>query len=67
MFTIFVRCRNHYLCSVHAAKLMTARKTGLIVNVSSAGGLRYLFNVPYGVGKEAVSHYLNSYINVVKD
>ncbi|XP_052061486.1 dehydrogenase/reductase SDR family member 1-like isoform X2 [Mytilus californianus] len=48
-----VGLRNHYLCSVHAAKLMTARKTGLIVNVSSFGGLKYLFNVPYGVGKEA--------------
>ncbi|CAC5419129.1 DHRS1 [Mytilus coruscus] len=48
-----VGLRNHYLCSVHAVKLMTTRKTGLIVNVSSAGGLRYIFNVPYGVGKEA--------------
>ena len=48
------RCRNHYMCSVHAAKLMTVRKSGLIVNISSVGGLRYLFNVPYGIGKEAV-------------
>lgn len=49
-----VGLRNHYLCSVHAAKLMTVRKSGLIVNISSAGGLRYLFNVPYGIGKEAM-------------
>jgi len=48
------RCRNHYMCSVHAAKLMTVRKSGLIVNISSPGGLKYLFNVPYGIGKEAV-------------
>ena len=32
---------------------MTDRKTGLIVNVSSGGGLRYLFNVAYGIGKAA--------------
>ena len=33
--------------------MMVPRKSGLIVNVSSAGGLRYLFNVPYGIGKAA--------------
>jgi dehydrogenase/reductase SDR family member 1 len=33
---------------------MVPRKEGLIVNVSSYGGVRYLFNVPYGVGKAAV-------------
>lgn len=49
------KSRNHYLCAVHAAKLMVPRKKGLIINISSAGGLRYLFNVPYGIGKEAVS------------
>lgn len=27
---------------------------GLIVIVSSPGGLQYMFNVPYGVGKAAV-------------
>jgi dehydrogenase/reductase SDR family protein 1 len=32
---------------------MVEKKRGLIVNVSSAGGLTYLFNVPYGVGKAA--------------
>ncbi|KRX99387.1 Alpha-1,3/1,6-mannosyltransferase ALG2, partial [Trichinella pseudospiralis] len=45
--------RNHYICSVYAARLMVPRKSGLIVTVSSVGGLRYLFNVPYGVGKAA--------------
>ena len=30
---------------------MTHSKSGLIVNISSTGGLRYLFNVAYGVGK----------------
>lgn len=40
---------------MYAARLMAPRKQGLIVVISSAGGLRYLFNVAYGVGKSAVS------------
>lgn len=48
-----VGLRNHYLCTVMGAKLMVTRGSGLIVNISSFGGLRYLFNIPYGVGKEA--------------
>ncbi|XP_052787542.1 dehydrogenase/reductase SDR family member 1-like [Mya arenaria] len=48
-----VGLRNHYICSVLASRLMVARKQGLIVNISSAGGLRYLFNAAYGIGKEA--------------
>ena len=47
--------RNHYQCTTQAAKLMVPRRHGLIVNISSPAGLRYLFNVPYGIGKEAVS------------
>lgn len=49
-----VGLRNHYICCVYAAELMVPRRSGFIVNISSAGGLRYLFNVAYGVGKEAV-------------
>ena len=48
-----VGLRNHYICSVYAARMMVPRKQGLIVNVSSPGGLRYLFNTAYGIGKEA--------------
>lgn len=50
-----VGLRNHYICSVYAARMMAKRKIGLIVNISSIGGLQYVFNVCYGVGKEAVS------------
>ena len=32
---------------------MIPRKSGLIVTVSSAGGMGYLFNISYGVGKSA--------------
>lgn len=48
-----VGLRNHYICSVYAARMMVPRKRGLIVNISSGGGLRYLFNAAYGIGKEA--------------
>jgi len=48
-----VGLRNHYICGVYAARLMVPRKRGLIVIVSSAGGLRYIFNSAYGIGKAA--------------
>lgn len=34
---------------------MVAQGRGLIVTISSMGGLHYFFSVPYGVGKAAVS------------
>ncbi|XP_027698846.1 dehydrogenase/reductase SDR family member 1 isoform X2 [Vombatus ursinus] len=48
-----VGLRGHYLCSVYGARLMVPAGRGLIVVVSSLGGLQYLFNVAYGVGKAA--------------
>ena len=48
-----VGLRGHYLCTVFASRMMTERKSGLIVNISSPGGLRYAFNVAYGIGKSA--------------
>ncbi|KAE9555789.1 hypothetical protein FO519_001003 [Halicephalobus sp. NKZ332] len=48
-----VGLRNHYICSSYAARLMIPRKSGLIVVVSSMGGMNYLFNVSYGLGKAA--------------
>lgn len=45
--------RGHYFCSVYASRMMVAQGSGLIVFISSMGGLRYLFNVAYGVGKAA--------------
>ena len=52
-FSMF-HCRSNYIAAHYAANMMVKRNSGLIVNISSAGGLRYLFNIPYGVGKEAV-------------
>ena len=46
-----VGLRGHYICTTLASRLMVPRKSGLIINVSSSGGLKYLFNVAYGVGK----------------
>ncbi|XP_053408003.1 dehydrogenase/reductase SDR family member 1-like [Mercenaria mercenaria] len=48
-----VGLRNHYICSVYASRMMVPRKQGLIVNVSSGGGLRYMIGAAYGIGKEA--------------
>ncbi len=31
--------------------MMVPRKQGLIINISSIGGLQYTFNVCYGIGK----------------
>uniref|UniRef100_A0A670Y6I9 Dehydrogenase/reductase 1 n=1 Tax=Pseudonaja textilis TaxID=8673 RepID=A0A670Y6I9_PSETE len=45
--------RGNYFCTVHAARLMVPAGRGLIVIISSPGGLRYMFDVPYGVGKAA--------------
>lgn len=49
-----VGLRSNYYSSVYAARMMVKRHSGLIVNISSAGGLRYLFTVAYGVGKAAM-------------
>ncbi|XP_028748060.1 dehydrogenase/reductase SDR family member 1 [Peromyscus leucopus] len=48
-----VGLRGHYLCSVYGARLMVPAGKGLIVVVSSPGGMQHMFNVPYGVGKAA--------------
>uniref|UniRef100_A0A0G4G5U0 Short-chain dehydrogenase n=1 Tax=Chromera velia CCMP2878 TaxID=1169474 RepID=A0A0G4G5U0_9ALVE len=46
-----VGLRAHYVASTCAAPLMTRRRSGLIVNVSSWGGMSYIFDVAYGIGK----------------
>ncbi|XP_031572479.1 dehydrogenase/reductase SDR family member 1-like [Actinia tenebrosa] len=48
-----VGLRSNYVAAYYAAKMMVPNKQGLIVNISSFGGLSYLFNIPYGVGKAA--------------
>ncbi|PSN17193.1 short-chain dehydrogenase [filamentous cyanobacterium CCP5] len=48
-----VGLRSHYVASIHAARLMTPRKQGLICTISSWGGLAYIFGAAYGSGKAA--------------
>jgi dehydrogenase/reductase SDR family protein 1 len=49
-----VGLRSHFVASQFAVPLMLQRKRGLIVNTSSGGGVRYTFNVPFGVQKSGV-------------
>ena len=49
-----VGLEGHYIASVHAARMMVAARSGLIVNIGSFGALGYLFDVAYGAGKAAL-------------
>ena len=46
-----VGTRSAFVASAHVVPAMLDNKSGLIVNVSSAGGLFYFMDVGYGVGK----------------
>lgn len=48
---IGVGLRAHYVASVHAAPLMVAHGSGLIVNISSFGARGHLHSVLYGMSK----------------
>ena len=49
-----VGLRNNYICSNLALRHFAERDKGVIVNVSSWGGIYQLFDVAYGVGKAGV-------------
>jgi dehydrogenase/reductase SDR family protein 1 len=49
-----VGLRSHFVASQLAVSLMLPQGRGLIVNTSSGGGVRYTFNVPFGVQKAGV-------------
>nr|CAB3237648.1 dehydrogenase/reductase SDR family member 1-like [Phallusia mammillata] len=48
-----VGLRNHFICAVYASRMMVKRRKGLIVNISSAGGILYIETPAYGIGKTA--------------
>ncbi|KAH7700332.1 dehydrogenase/reductase SDR family member 1-like protein [Aphelenchoides avenae] len=48
-----VALTNHYICSVLATRLMIPRRKGLIVTISSGGGINFLFNTVYGKDRMA--------------
>lgn len=45
--------RAHYVANAHAARMMVAQRSGLIVNISFWAARKYLGNVAYGVSKAA--------------
>jgi dehydrogenase/reductase SDR family protein 1 len=51
---IDVGTRSAYVATHCAARLMVPQARGLIVNVSSAGALRFFHHLVYGVGKSAL-------------
>ncbi len=46
-----VGLRSYYVATIFAARLMTAQRGGLIVNISSGGAVKYTGNVSYNVVK----------------
>lgn len=62
-----VGLRNHFLCTVYASRMMVERNDGLIVNVSSSGGLKYLFNAAYGIGKAACDRMASDCAHELRD
>ncbi|MFA5884993.1 MAG: SDR family NAD(P)-dependent oxidoreductase [Acidimicrobiia bacterium] len=51
---IDVGTRSAYTGTHHAARMMVDARRGLVVNVSSAGAIRYFHHLVYGIGKEAL-------------
>jgi NAD(P)-dependent dehydrogenase (short-subunit alcohol dehydrogenase family) len=49
-----VGMRSHYVASWHAAPMMVAQRSGLIVHTSSYGSVCYMHGPAYGAGKAAV-------------
>jgi dehydrogenase/reductase SDR family protein 1 len=49
-----VGLRSHYVASACAARMMVPRRSGVIVNISSLGAIKYTGNVSYNVVKAAV-------------
>src|SRR5437016_401639 len=60
--------RAHYVASTHAAQMMVAKRSGLIVNISFWAAQKHVGNVAYGVSKAAtdkltadIAHELREY------
>ncbi|MSO78462.1 MAG: SDR family NAD(P)-dependent oxidoreductase, partial [Acidimicrobiia bacterium] len=51
---IDVGTRSAYVATHHAAQSMVRDGSGVIVNVSSAGAVRYFHHIAYGIGKAAL-------------
>jgi NAD(P)-dependent dehydrogenase (short-subunit alcohol dehydrogenase family) len=62
-----VGTRSAYVAAVHAAPLLLGSKRGVIVNVSGRAAERYLYNVPYGVGKAALDKMTRDMAEELRD
>ena len=62
-----VGLRGYYVASVLGAPLMVRQKSGLIVNISSRGGLGYVYSTSYGVGKAGVNRMAEDMAVELKD
>ena len=51
---IDVGTRSSYVGTHFAARIMVPQESGLIVNISSAGAIRFFHHLAYGVGKAAL-------------
>jgi dehydrogenase/reductase SDR family member 1 len=49
-----VGLRSHYVAGAYAAPMMIGQHGGLIVNISAAGAVSYMFNAAYGAAKAGV-------------
>jgi dehydrogenase/reductase SDR family member 1 len=56
---IDVGTRSAYVCTHHAARIMVPLRRGLVVNVSSAGAVRFFHHLVYGIGKAALDRLTN--------
>jgi dehydrogenase/reductase SDR family member 1 len=64
LFTVAVR--GHYVCTQKAMPLLLKRD-GLIVNISSAGAVKYFFSPLYGAGKAAGYRIMLDMAHELKD
>lgn len=65
--TIDIGLRSHYVAAVLGAPLLLAAGSGLIVNISSPGAVRYMHNVAYGVGKAALDRMTADMAHELRD
>ena len=59
-----VGMRSHYVASLLAARIMTRRPGGLIVNISSAAAAGYFLGVAYGVNKAALDRFTSVFLQL---
>lgn len=49
-----VGLRNNFICSTRAIRMMESQRSGMIINITSWGGMLSIFDPVYGIGKQAI-------------